>query len=74
MAYLTSADYTAIPDTSGKQSLSKRILDTVASLRNSKADEFDVNALKDWNPATLKSFGYSEVELDYLFAKANQSK
>jgi hypothetical protein len=74
MAYLTSADYMAIPDTSEKLSLSRRILDTVASLRNSKADDFDVNALKDWTPAKLRSFGYSEVELDYLFAKANQSK
>jgi hypothetical protein len=74
MAYLTSADYTAIPDTSEKQSLSRRLLDTVASLRSSKADDLDVNALKDWAPAKLRSFGYSEVELDYLFAKANQGK
>lgn len=74
MAYLTSADYTAVPDSTEKQSLFKRIRDTLAAFRNDQSEELDVNALKDWTPATLRSLGYSEVELDYLFAKANHRK
>lgn len=74
MAYLTSADYTAIPDSTEKPRLSKRIFDTLSSFRNGKNDDVDINALQDWTPAKLRSLGYSEVELDYLFAKANHGK
>ena len=74
MAYLTSADYSAIPASDEKQSLSRRIFDALSVLGKTRTDAVDVNALKDWNPDKLRSFGYSEVELDYLFAKANQSK
>lgn len=74
MAYLSSADYSVAPRANDTSSVLRRIFDAVFSSRSVEADNVDVDALKDWNPATLRSFGYSEVEIDYLFAKAKQSR
>ncbi|HKJ60839.1 MAG TPA: hypothetical protein VKA94_02430 [Hyphomicrobiales bacterium] len=74
MAYVSSAEFFASPRSSEKSGVSRRIFDALFSSRSANADNVDVNALKDWDPAKLRSFGYTDVEIDYLFAKANQSK
>jgi hypothetical protein len=74
MAYVTGADYSATPHTGEKSSVAKRVVDTLLSSFSSKEKDIDVNSLKDWDPVKLRSFGYTDLEVDYLFAKANQSK
>ena len=74
MAYFSGAEFAATPHQNERPNLAKRIFGPFAFSRNAKADEVDVNALKDWDPIKLRSFGYTDVEIDYLFAKANQLK
>ena len=74
MAYLSGADYSVKLHTEEKSSVARRVMDMLLSSFSPKAKDVDVNSLMDWDPVKLRSFGYTDQEVDYLFAKANQSK
>ncbi|MBX2806030.1 MAG: hypothetical protein KTR19_08665 [Hyphomicrobiales bacterium] len=74
MAYVIGAGYTATPQASERSSVARRIFGWVMSAVTPKSRSIDVNSLKDWTPAKLRSFGYTDLQIDYLFAKANQLK